>query len=166
MLEHHGLGQKGDKLLPHAHGARSGPTSAVGGAEGLVEVEVQHVEPHVSGTDLPQNGVGVGAVVVEQPSGIVHQGSHFGDLFFEESQGVGVGEHDARHPMVQEPPKGLKIDVAPVVGGDLYHIEPRHGGGGGIGAVGRIGHDHGAALTLSPAGSATCSAILRPAGVC
>ena len=53
--------------------------------EGLVQVHVDRVEAHVAGTDLAQDRVEVGAVVVQQAAGVVHQRGDFDDPALEDA---------------------------------------------------------------------------------
>jgi len=60
-----------------------------------VGVEVDDVEAHVAGPRTTEHGVGVGAVVVEQPAGLVHELRHLDDVGLEQTKRVGIGEHEA-----------------------------------------------------------------------
>ena len=42
------------------------------GSEGLVQIHVQNVEAHVAGFDLAEDGIEVGAIVVQQTARFVH----------------------------------------------------------------------------------------------
>ena len=69
-----GAGQEGGQkgLAPHRAAARA--AAAVGGGEGLVEVEVAHVEAHVARPGHPHDGIEVGPVVVDEAPGGVDEG--------------------------------------------------------------------------------------------
>ena len=88
-------GEEFDQSL--GDGDRSGARSpaAVGGGEGLVQIHVHDVEAHVTRSHRAENRVEVRAVVVEQTSDLVHRGGDLGDLLFEQTQRVRIGEHDA-----------------------------------------------------------------------
>ena len=83
-----GSGQEGHEALGHGHrpGTRASP--AVGGGEGLVQVHVDDVEAHVAGSHHAEDGVEIGAVVVQEPADLVHGGGDGGDVLLEQSQGV------------------------------------------------------------------------------
>ena len=66
--------------------------------EGLVEVDVDHIEAHVAGAHLTQDGVEVAPVVIEQATGVVHPGGNLPDVAVEQAQGARVGEHNAGGP--------------------------------------------------------------------
>jgi len=67
----------------------------VGRGEGLVQVHVHDVETHVARSHGTQNRVEIRAVVVEQSSDLVHRRGDLGDLLFEQSERVRIGQHDA-----------------------------------------------------------------------
>ena len=112
----------------------------MGRREGLVQVHVDHVEAHVAGADLAQDGVQVGAVVVEQPAGLVHGGGDGLDVAVEHADGARVGQHDAGGLRADRVAQRRDVHVAVAAGGDLAHVEAGHDGRGRVGAVGGIGH--------------------------
>ena len=71
-----------------------------------MQVEVHDVEAHVAGPADAEHGVEVGAVVVEQPAGLVHEPGDLGDVLVEEAEGVGVGEHEAGDVVVEQRLRG------------------------------------------------------------
>ncbi len=72
------------------------PATAVGGGEGLVQVEMHDVKAHVAGADDPEDRIEVGTVVIEQSAGGVHRRGDLDDVLLEQAEGVRVGEHDPR----------------------------------------------------------------------
>ncbi len=68
-----GRGQEVGQFGRNPHRARTGSAAAVRGGEGLVQVEVHHVEAQVPGPDDAQQGVQVGPVAVDQPAAFVDQ---------------------------------------------------------------------------------------------
>ena len=62
------------------------------------------------------------------------------DLLVEDSEGVGVGEHEARDILVHLCFQGGKIDHAALVAAQIFDLVADHGGSGGIGAVGGVGN--------------------------
>ena len=75
--------------LPGTDGARAWPASTMGGAEGLVQIEVRHVESQRAQLGLAQQRVHIRAVAVDQPAGIVDHLADLQDIPLEETQGAG-----------------------------------------------------------------------------
>ncbi len=107
-----GSGQERHQALGHGHRSGAGPAAAVGGGEGLVQVHVDDVEAHVAGPDDAQDGVEVGAVVVQETADLVDGGGDLGDVLLEEAQRVRVGQHDAGHVLVEHRPQRGHVDAA------------------------------------------------------
>src|SRR5450759_4506982 len=122
---------------PHGGG---GP-GAVGRAERLVGVEVHHVEAHVAGPADAEHGVDVGAVVVEQAAGVMHEPGDLRDVLVEDAEGVGIGEHETGEIVVKQLPERLKVDAAAGVAADGDGLVPRHDDAGRVRAVGGVGDD-------------------------
>ncbi len=144
--------QEVHQVLPHAHSTRPGPAAAVRRREGLVQVVVHHVEAHLAGLGDPQDGVEVGAVAVHQRTVSQHHPQHLLHPFVEEAEGVGIGHHEphqVRAVLLDEPFQDRQVDVAAAVRRHLDDLEARHGGGGRIRAVGRIGHEDDVAMRLA-----------------
>ena len=74
------------------------------------------VEAHVAGPGDAEDGVEVGAVVVEEPAHLVHGGGDLGDVLLEQPERVRVGEHDAGDVVVERAPGAAHVDAAAVVG--------------------------------------------------
>src|SRR5204862_6002579 len=102
--------QVGRQPLRHRHRAGARAAAAVGDGEGLVQVHVHDVEPHVAGASHTQDGVQVGAVVVEQAADLVRGRGDLGDVLLEETEGVGVGEHDPGDVGVEALAEGGHVD--------------------------------------------------------
>ena len=75
--------------LRGADGTGAGTAAAVGSAEGLVQVQVHHVEPQVAQFDASHKRVHIGAVAVDQSACLVHQAAHFHDVGVEKAQCAG-----------------------------------------------------------------------------
>ena len=133
-----------------AHRTCAGTAAAVGRGKGLVQVHVDAVKAHVTGTDHAHNGVKVGAVIVAQAAGLVDQTGDLQNILVEDAHGVGVGEHQAGGILPQSGPKRVQIHTAVRAGGDVHHIEAAHGRSGRVGAVGAVGHDDLGALFIAP----------------
>ncbi len=137
-------GNRQKRLQPGVdrHRTRAGTAAAVRSGEGLVQVHVHHVEAHVAGSGLAENGVEVGAVVVEQAAGRMDDGGDFGDVPLEHAQRRGIGQHQPGGLRPDRLAQGGEVHVAVGVGGDFPDREAAHDGGGGIGAVGGVGDQH------------------------
>ena len=144
-----GHGHEGDKVALHADRAGAGAAAAVRGGEGLVQVDVHHVKAHIAGTDYAHYGVEVRTVVIEQTARLVDDLCDLFDVALEKAERGGVGQHKARGIGADGLPEGVKVHAAVGSGLDLLDLEAGHGGGGGVGAVRRIGHYHDLALKVA-----------------
>ena len=141
ILCHHRSRQEAAEELLAAHRAGAGAAAAVGGGEGLVEVQVDHVEAHVAGADHPHDRVEIGPVVVAQAPRVVDDPGDLQDVPVKNPHRVGVGQHQTGGVRPHGAAQGLHIHAAVFAGGDVHHREARHDGGGRIGAVGGVGDD-------------------------
>jgi murein tripeptide amidase MpaA len=87
------VGQELRQVGAYADRACPRPAAAVWGREGLVQVEVHDVDAEVAGTDDAEDGVEVGAVVVDQPAGIVDDLDDLLDVLVPQAERVRVGDH-------------------------------------------------------------------------
>ncbi len=87
-------GQEGNQVFHHADGADAGAATAVGDAEGFVQVQVAHVAAEFAGGGHADQGVHVGAVHVHAAAVAVHQGAQFLHAGFKHAVRAGVGDHD------------------------------------------------------------------------
>ena len=131
-------------------GSGSRTAAAVGGAEGLVEVQVHHVEAQVSQLGAPQEGVHIGAVAVDDPARFVDEPAHLQDVGIEQSQCAGQRQHDARQLRARGLSQRLDVRVAARVRRQRHDLEARHGRRGGVRPVGAVGDEH-----LAPRGVAS-----------
>ena len=83
------------QVARHAHRPRAGTTAAVRGGEGLVQVEVHDINAQIAGASNAQQRVHIGAVAINQPTGFMDEFDHFEDVLVKQTQGVGIGDHDA-----------------------------------------------------------------------
>ncbi len=109
--------------------------------EGLVQVHVDDIEAHVTRPHLAENRVEVGAVVIQQAAGRVHDACHFLDTPLEHAEGRRVGQHDAGRLRADHRAQCFDIDVAIFTDGDLPYDTAAHRRGRRIGAVSRFRHD-------------------------
>jgi hypothetical protein len=106
---------------------------------------VHHVGAEIAGPGDAQDGVHVGPVEIDQRPGVVDHPGDLGDPALEDPQGVGVGDHEHGHPVVELSGQILQIDRAAGLASDVDRLESGHHGAGRIGAVGLVGDQHDAA---------------------
>ena len=61
-----------------------------------MQVHVDAVEAHITGTDMTHDSVQVRAVVVTQAAGLMDQPRNFQDILVENADGIGVRQHKTR----------------------------------------------------------------------
>ena len=137
---HHRQRQKRRESCRDAHRPGAGTAAAVRRGERLVQIDVDRVEAHVARLDLAENGIEVGAVVIQQPAGVVHDFLDVEDVLLEHAQRRRIGEHQPRGLRADRGLERGEIDVALAVGGDLAHDVAAHHRRRRIGAVRRIRH--------------------------
>ena len=138
FFHHMTVGEEGHKKIFYAHSAGTGAASSVRGGKGLVQVEVYHVEAHIARTRDPHHGVEVGAVVVVQAARLVDNAGDFQNVFVKQSQRVGICEHQSGGVGACGLAQRVEVHTAVRRGWHIDHFESRHGGGGWIGAMGRV----------------------------
>ena len=65
-------------------------------AERFVQIKMHNIEPHVARPRQAQNRIGIGAVIIYEPAGVMDDFGHFTDIFFEQSQRAGIRQHQSR----------------------------------------------------------------------
>ena len=108
------------------------------------------VKAHVAGADDAHNGVEVGPVVVAQAAGLMDQPGDLQNVFVEDAHGVGVCQHQAGGIVPQGRAQAVQVHAAVGAGGDVHHLIAAHSRRGGVGAMGRVGHDDLGALVVAP----------------
>ena len=104
-----------------------------------MQVEVHDVDAEVARPGDPEDGVEVGAVVVDQTARLVDGRDDLLDVLVPQPEGVGVGDHQPGGVRSHRRAQRVEIAVAARVGGDRDDLEPGHHRGGGVGAVGAVG---------------------------
>ena len=62
-----------------------------------MQIQMHDIEAHVAGPRDPDQRVEVGHIEIHLHALLVGEAGDFEDVFLEESQRVGVGQHDRRH---------------------------------------------------------------------
>ncbi len=140
LFAEHGCGEEGSQLLFAADGTAARTAAAVRRAEGLVQVEMNYVEAHVSGTHHSHNRVEVCAVVIAQTARLVHYFGDFQNIFVKQAQSVGVCKHKSRRVVADKRFQSLNVHSALAVAGNGNDFKAAHVRAGGICAVRRVGH--------------------------
>ena len=141
-LDDHRHGQEGLDPVRHRDRPRSRPAPAVRLGEGLVQVEVDDVEPHVAGPRDAHHGVQVRAVVVERRPRLVHDPRDLLDVAVEQAERVRIRQHQAGHVRAGLLAQVVEVDAAVVGGADLHHLVAGHRHAGRVRAVGGVGREH------------------------
>ncbi len=128
-------GQEGFELLFHGNGTGPGPAATVRSREGLVQIQVHHVDTEVAGTDFANQGIHVGAVHVKQAALGMHDLGNLVDLLLEHSQRVGIGQHERSDFIIHLRGQCSHIHHALGIRFQVLHRIADHRGRRGIGAV-------------------------------
>ena len=110
---------------------------------------MHHIDAQITGADNAQQGVHVGTIAIDQSAGIMDDLDCFHDLLFKETEGIGVGDHQASQGVVCLGFDGFKVNIPVTIGGDFDDLEAAHGGTGRVCAVGRIRNEHLGALRVA-----------------
>ena len=117
-----------------------------------MQVQVADVAAKFAGCGQADQGVHVGAVHVDTPAMLVHQGAEFLDRGLEHAVGTGVGDHHRRQLLAVLFALGLQVGhvhVALFVAGGDHHRQASHLGTGRVGAVGAAGNQADVAVPLA-----------------
>ena len=106
-----------------------------------MQVTVDAVKAHVTGTDDAHDGVEVRAVVIAQAARIVNDLRDLEDVLVENTDGVRVRQHQSRGVGADGGAQRVEVHAAVCAGRDVDDLEAAHRGGRGVRAVGGVGHD-------------------------
>ena len=110
--------------------------------EGLVQVQMHHVEPYLSHLHYSHNGIHIRAITVNQTSFRMDNLCDFSDIFFEKPQRVRVGYHNSSRVFVHDGSYGF-CRYDPIFARLYRHrTKPAECGTRGIGAVRGVGDDN------------------------
>ena len=138
--------------LTNTDRATTGTTTAVRRGECLMEVDVHHVEAHITRTTGSEHGVQVRPVVVHQSAAVVDEFCYLRDARLEEAKGIGIGHHhggDISPLLSNDALQVVYIDRTISLRLHLDDLQSADGSRGGVRAVGRIGHNHLLALQVA-----------------
>ena len=107
-----------------------------------MQVQVHHVHAEIAGADFADQRVHVGAVHVEQAALGVHDVGDLVDLLLEDSQRVGIGEHERGDVFVHLRRQRGHVDHAVRVRLQILDRVADHRRGRRIGAVRGIGNQN------------------------
>ncbi len=136
-----GRGQKRLQVRAHRDGPSARPTAAVRLRERLVQVVVDDVEAHVTGPRSADDGVEVGAVVVEERSDRVKDVGHRRDAFVEEAEGRRVRQHQTGRALVDLRAKVVEVEVAALGRRHLRELVAGHRHARRVRSVRGVGRD-------------------------
>ena len=131
-------GQEGFQHPFDRHGAGARPAASVRRGEGLVQIDVEDIRSEVSRPCNPHQGVEVGSIHVDQPSPFVHDPGNAHDVLLEDSQRVGVGQHQGRDLVVHGTVQPVEIDASTVVRFQGLNLVAGNDRAGGVGSVGGV----------------------------
>ena len=115
----------------HADRAHSGPAAAVRNAEGLVQIQVAHVEADVARPHQTHHGIHVGAIHIDLTAVCVDQRADVAHALFEHAVRGRVGHHQRGQTvgMLRDlRPEVGHVDVAQRIAGNDHHFHAgQHG---------------------------------------
>ena len=114
-----GVGEEGREVLGAGDGAAARTAAAVGGGEGLVQVEVHDVHVGLGGAHAAHVRVHVRAVHVQEGAGLVQYLRYLVYVPLVDAAGVGVGDHERRRRLVHHLPQLVHVNAAVLVEPDL-----------------------------------------------
>lgn len=126
---HRGQGEKLGQFLGAALGAGPRPLAAVGGGEGLVQVELAQVEARVPGPGDAHQAVEVGLVIDAQTTGGVDDVHKFPDFFIVNARVLRVGDQQGGGPGGDCGLEGVQVGDAALVGVEGDDLVAQGGGG-------------------------------------
>jgi hypothetical protein len=110
--------------------------------KGFVQVDMHRVDAEIAGARLAHDRVEIGAVAIEERTGLMNSLSDRRDLAFEQPAGVGIGQHDRGDFGPERRFDRGGIDDAVGAGRHRTHGKADQRGGRRIGAMGRFRHQH------------------------
>mmetsp|Transcript_80144 Transcript_80144/g.166761 ORF Transcript_80144/g.166761 Transcript_80144/m.166761 type:complete len:271 (-) Transcript_80144:1669-2481(-) len=138
------------EVLSHADGAKARAASAVGNAEGLVQIQVANISADHAGRGQAQLGIHVGSIHVDLAAIVMHCLADLLDALLEEGTRGGVGHHQASQAILVLLAQGLELSQVHAIGIiDPLNLHPAHRCGGRVGAVSGARDDAHISVTFS-----------------
>ena len=134
--------KEGSEVCFSAHRADTGPTTTVGNAERLVEVQVGDIATDVAVAGEPDQCVQVRAVDVHLATGCVNGSGDVGNPRFVDTVRGGVGDHQGsqRFAVLGDLLVNVvNVDVSTLVTGQHHYFHPGEDSAGGVSAMGAGG---------------------------
>ena len=104
-----------------------------------MQVQVHEVHSDVPHADDSHHSIHVGPVHIDQPTlGVNNLGNGL-DVLLEQTQGIGVGNHDARRVFIHDRLNSLRRQDPLFIGRNGNRGEPAEGTTRRVGSVGRVG---------------------------
>ena len=119
-----------------------------------MQIQVDAVKAHIARTNDAHDSVQIRAVIIAQTARVVDDLRDFEDVLVENTDCIGVREHQSRRLRPDGGAERREIDAAVCTGRDIDHAEARHDGRGRIRAVGGVRDDD-----LCPGRIAACKVI-------
>ena len=87
------------------------------GGKGLVQVEMHDVDAQIARADNTQQGIQVGAIAIDQTAGLVDDLDDFQHILVEQTERIGVGQHQTGHGIIAQAFERGQIHIAASIGG-------------------------------------------------
>ncbi len=149
----HGDGQVFNQVVSDADSSVGGTLTAVWRAEGLVDVEMAHVETGFPSPDDAEEGVRVGLVVEAEAPYLVHHLDELVDVRVVDADVLGVGHEDAGQVVadfINCRGKGLDVRNSPLIRPNRDDLEPGSHGRSRVAGMGKDRRDDRVPLLVAP----------------
>src|SRR5262249_19613937 len=137
------------EMLAHGNRTGTGAAGAMRAGESFVYVVMLHIGPEVAGPRVPEDGIHVRPVEVDQPADSVQHLADQTDLRFEEAQCVRGSNHEHGRAVVELGLQVFEIDQALCVALDRDSLESGQSRAGRVSSMGAIGNKHALALRFA-----------------
>ena len=103
--------------------------------KGLVQIEVQHVNPQITRAGDTHQGIQVCPVAVDQTAAVMDGLANLQYVLFKQSQRIRIGQHQSDDRVIALLLQGFQVNVAALVRRQLDNCVTAHGGRSRIGTV-------------------------------
>ncbi len=118
-----------------------------------MQIEVADVSPESSRPTETDLGIEIGSIEVDLPAVAMHHRTDLTDPWLEDTVRGGVGHHQSGETVAELLSPGrqiIQIDVPLVIAGHRHHLQARHHGAGGVGAMGTGGDQTDVPMAVPP----------------